>query len=64
MLFNKNRNVEIENEYLATLLNNEELLDIAQIKPTYLMQPNAKKLLQYMLECYEQNKCVDYGKFL
>ena len=62
MLFNKNRNVEIENEYLATLLNNEELLDIAQIKPTYLMQPNAKKLLQYMLECYEQNKCVDISK--
>lgn len=62
MLFNKNKANEIENEYLAILLNNEEYVDVCQIKPTYLMQPEAQKMLKYILECYEQHKCVDVQK--
>lgn len=62
MLFNKNRTSEIEDEYLAILLNNEELIDICQIKPNYLTQPDARKMLEYICECYKDYKCVNVAK--
>ena len=49
---------EIENEFMALLLNKPELLDIIQIKPKYLFKKENQKLLQYVLESYEKHKLV------
>ena len=59
-----NRRIENENEYLALLLNKNELLDIIQIEPKFLLDKNNKVLLDSMIKCYEKYKCVDINKML
>lgn len=56
-----NRN-EIENEFMALLLNKNELLDYVQVKPKYLFNKDNQILLQQILECWNENKIINYEK--
>ncbi|MGM9881601.1 MAG: DnaB-like helicase C-terminal domain-containing protein [Bacilli bacterium] len=49
---------EIENEYMALLLNKNELFDVTQIRPQYLSNSKNQKLFEYCKECYEEYKVV------
>ena len=53
----KNRE-EIENEFMALVLNKNEVIDLLQIKPKYLFKKENQKLLQYAIECYKNNGIV------
>lgn len=49
----KNRD-EIESEFLALVLNKNEVIDLLQIKPKYLHLMKNRKMLEYAIECYEE----------
>lgn len=49
---------EIENEFLALVLNKNEVIDLLQIKPKLLMKPENRKMLDYAIECYKNHKIV------
>lgn len=55
---------EIENEFLALLLNKNELFDITQIRAEYLKFPNNAKIFQYCKECYDENKVINIAKII
>lgn len=55
---------EIEDEFLALLLNKNELLDIVQVRPQYLCNKNNAKILQYAKECYDEWKVVNPVKIV
>ena len=50
---------EIENEFLALLLNKNELFEITQIKAHYLSNSANVKIFEYCKECYDRNKVVN-----
>ena len=50
--------IEIENEFMALVLNKNEVIDLLQIKPKLLKNPKNQKLLEYAIECYKKNKIV------
>lgn len=49
---------ELENEFLALLLNKNELFGITQIRPQYLKEKNNAKIFEYCKECYEEHQVV------
>ena len=49
---------EIEKEFLALVLNKNEVLDLLQIKSRYLSKVENRKMLEYSLECYERDGVV------
>lgn len=49
---------EIEREFLALVLNKNEVIDLLQIKPKALCNPKNQKILQYAIECYKEHKIV------
>ena len=49
---------QIEREFLALVLNKNEVIDLLQIKPKALHNPKNQKILQYAIECYKQHKIV------
>ena len=51
---------EIENEYLALLLNKNDLFNFIQVKPEYLYNAKNKKVLEYSIECFEEKGCVNF----
>ena len=53
MEFSKNCREEIENEFLALLLNKNELFDITQIKPQYFSNKDNAKIFECCKECYD-----------
>lgn len=55
---------EIENEFLALLLNKNELLDIVQVRPQYLHDKDNAKILQYAKECYDEYRVVNPVKIV
>lgn len=59
LVINRNNRQEIENEYLALLLNKNELFDIAQVRPQYLHDKENAKIFEYAKECYEEFKVVN-----
>lgn len=61
MEYTKEKRVEIENEYLALLINYNELINVTQIRPEWLANPKARKMLQYALECYNDKLCFNVG---
>ena len=61
---NRNNRVEIENEYLALLLNKNELFDIVQVRPQYLHDKENAKIFEYAKECYEEFKVVNPVKIV
>lgn len=49
---------EIENEFMALVLNKPEVIELLQIKPKYLKDKNNQKMLEYAIECYKKNKII------
>lgn len=60
----KDNRLEIENQFLALLLNKNELFDITQIRVQYLSNNKNKKVFEYCKECYDQYKAVDPAKII
>jgi len=56
--------LEIEREYLALLLNKPDLLSIIQIKPRYLVNEENQKILKHVIECYQENECININKII
>ena len=50
--------IENENELLALVLNKNEVIDLLQIKPEYLVKRENQKMLKYAIECYKEYKVV------
>ena len=48
MNFSRNYREEMENEFLALLLNKNELFDITQIKPQYFSSKDNAKIFEQM----------------
>ena len=55
----KDNRDEIENEFLALLLNKPDLLELTIIKPQYLHQEKNKKMFEYMVESYKVKGLID-----
>lgn len=49
---------QIEREFLALVLNKNEVIDLLQIKPKALHNTKNQKILQYAIECYKEHKIV------
>ena len=49
---------ELEREFLALVLNKNEVIDLLQIKPKALKNKENQKILQYAIECYKSNGAV------
>lgn len=54
----------IENQFMALILNKNEIIDLLQIKPKALHNKANQKLLQYAIECYKKYKIVDPAKLI
>ena len=59
----KNRD-EIERQFLALVLNKNEVIDLLQIKPKALHIPKHQKILQYAIECYKENGIVTMSEIM
>jgi len=57
-----NNRMEIENEFLALILNKIELFDIVQVKPKYLKDKDNSKIFEYAKECYDEFKIISPTK--
>ena len=55
----RNNREEIENEFMALVLNKNDVIDLLQIKPKYLLNKDNQKLLEYAIECYKNIKVVN-----
>lgn len=55
---------EIENQFMALLLNKPELLDIIQVKPKYLVKKENQILLQQIIDCWKKYHLIDLGKIV
>lgn len=55
---NENNRLEIEREFLALVLNKNEIIDLLQIKPKYLIDSKNRKILDYAIECYKIHGAV------
>ena len=55
----ENNRDEIENEFLALLLNKPNLLELTVIKPQYLHNERNKKMLEYIIESYKDKGLID-----
>lgn len=64
MEINKNNRVEIENEFLALLLNKNDLFNIIQVRPKWLCLKENQKLLEYCIECFKNFGVVRPDKIL
>lgn len=64
LAINRDNREEIENEFLALLLNKNELLDIVQVRPQYLHNKDNAKIFQYATECYNEWKVVNPVKII
>ena len=48
----------IEREFIALVLNKNEVVDLLQIKPKFLLNTTLQKILEYSIECYKENKVI------
>ena len=64
MVISRDNRLEIEKEYLALLLNKNDLFNVIQVRPSWLSATENKKLLQYAIECYQQWGVVKPDKIL
>lgn len=55
---------EIENEFMALMINKNELFEITQIRPQYLHNPKNAKIFEYCKECYEKYEVVNPVKIV
>lgn len=54
--------LEIENEFMALLLHKNDLFNLIQVKPQYLIGRENRKLLEYCLECFQEYGIVKVDK--
>lgn len=64
LIISRENREEIENEFMALLLNKNELFGITQIKPQYLKNKENQKLFEYCKECYEEYQVINPVKIL
>src|SRR5574344_540342 len=64
ILMNEVNRIEIENEFLALLLNKQELFNITQIKSKYLKSDKNKKIFDYSMECFKNYNVINPAKIL
>lgn len=50
---------EIEDEFMALMLNRNELFDITQVSSKYLINPSNAKIFEYCKECYTEYKVIN-----
>lgn len=50
---------EIEDEFMALMLNRNELFDITQVCSKYLINPSNAKIFEYCKECYTEYKVIN-----
>lgn len=55
---------EVENEFMALVINKNELFEITQIRPQYLHNPKNAKIFEYCKECYEEYKIINPVKIV
>ena len=60
----ENNREEIENEFLALLLNKNELFDATQIKANYFSDKRNAKIFEYCKECYDEHKTINPVKIV
>ena len=58
LTINENNRLEIEREFLALVLNKNEVIDLLQIKPKSLYDKRNAKMLAYAIECYKLHGAV------
>lgn len=68
-MYDKNTNrVVIERELIALIFSKNEIIDLLQIKPSYLFDESTRKILECMIRCYQEHKTIEittmcqYGK--
>jgi len=54
----RNNRLEIEREFMALVLNKNEVIELLQIKPNCLADLRNRKMLSYAIECYKINGTV------
>ena len=54
LAINEENREQIEREFLALVLNKNEVIELLQIKPKILHNPANQKMLQYAVECYKE----------
>ena len=59
LTISRDNRTEIENEFMALLLNKNELFDITQIRPQYLHNKGNAKIFEYCKECYDEWKVIN-----
>lgn len=64
MNFSRDNREEIENEFLALLLNKNELFDITQMRPNYFSDKRNAKIFEYCKECYDEYKTISPTKIV
>lgn len=64
MEVNTNKRIENENEFLALLLNRNEVIDVTKIQPKYLCDSRNKILLDSIIKCYKKFGITDINKML
>lgn len=61
---NQNNRIEIENEFMALLVNKNEMLDLIQVKPKYLGQQKNRILLEQLLYCWKEHGVINLMKIV
>lgn len=64
MEISENNRIEIEREFLALLLNKNDLFNIIQVRPKWLCLKENQKLLEYCIECFKNYGVVKPDKIL
>lgn len=64
LTINRNNREEIENEFMALMINKNELFEITQIRPQYLHNQKNAKIFEYCKECYDKYEVVNPIKIL
>lgn len=58
LTINENNRLQIEREFMALVLNKNEVIDLLQIKPKSLYDKRNAKMLAYAIECYKLHGAV------
>lgn len=58
LTIDRSNRMEIEREFMALILNKNEVIDLLQIKPKCLADKRNRKMLDYAIECYKLHGAV------
>ena len=54
----KNNREQIEREFIALVLNKNDVINLLQIKPKYFINQELAKILEYSIECFKEHNIV------